>query len=59
LLLNGIETATVNHPQLRGCFAGGCRLLNFSELAVEPREVVRLADPHDACKNVEPSDDEI
>jgi len=59
LLLNGIKTAAVDHPQLRGCFAGGCRLLKFSELAVEPGEVVCLADPHDSRKNVEPTDEEI
>jgi hypothetical protein len=59
LLLDGVKTAAMDHPQLWERFASCRRFLEISELAVEPREVVRLTDPHNARKNVKPASEKI
>ena len=58
-LLNQVETAAVYHPNLRGLSGVGQRLFFFSHTGVEPGEVIRRADPHDAREHMHPARDEV
>lgn len=59
LFFDGIKSAAVDHPQRRRCFCGSGCFLESSELAVQPGEVISLADPHDSRKNMEPPHREV
>ena len=52
LFFDRVEAAAVDHPKRRRRAFGV--LFKFCELAVEPGEVVGLADPHDCGKDVKP-----
>src|ERR1700747_497304 len=57
LLLDGVETAAMYHPERRR--NSFCGFFQFGEMAVEPCEVIGLADPHDCRKNVKPPNAQI
>src|SRR3954469_12339035 len=57
-LFNDIESAAVNHPDLRW-FTDLCHRFLFRQTAVEPREVVGGTNPHDGGKYVEPPEKQI
>src|SRR5262249_33631057 len=58
-LLDNIEAAAVDHPNLRRRARGSNGFLFFSQTRVEPREVVSCANPHDARKDVCPTKQEV
>src|ERR1700731_4926527 len=56
---DGVKPAAMDHPHRRRCFCCSDFLLEFSELAVQPGEVIGLADPHNSRKNMEPPHREV
>ena len=59
LFVDGVEAAAVDHPYRR---ARGIRGRSFGEtveLAVEPGEVIRLADPHDRGEDMSPAHEQV
>src|SRR5260370_24480582 len=59
LFLDSVKASAVHHPHCRSRPVRGRFFLELSKLAVEPREVVRLPDPHDSRENVKPSHAEV
>ena len=59
LSVDGVEAATVDHPYRRARAIGGGVLREPGKLAVEPGEIVSLADPHDGGKNMEPAHQQV
>src|SRR6185369_9552200 len=57
LFLDRVETAAVDHPNRRRCCLRV--LFQFSELTVQPGEVISLADPQDRSKDVKPTHQKI
>jgi hypothetical protein len=54
LFFDSVKPAAVNHPHRRRYFCCSGFLPEFPELAVQPGEVIGLADPHNSRKNMEP-----
>src|SRR5262249_51194923 len=59
LLLDRVEATAVNHPHGRELFVRRSVVLKSAELSIEPCKVIRLPDPHNAGKDVEPTDTQV
>src|SRR6266446_6334435 len=57
--LNHIEAAAVYHPNLRRYSGRAHGFLFFAQTRVEPSEVIRRPNPHDARKDVHPAGNEV